>query len=82
MKVYNTEKDTQEILREAEFIMNEIEFQIQKYEKEKGVKPDVIELTSTEFKFLLYAAKKQFNYPVETVDMDNSSYGAIKVIVV
>lgn len=82
MKVHNTEKASQEILREAEFIMNEIEFQIQKYEKEKGVKPNVIELTSTEFNFLLYAIKKQFNYPVEDIDINNISYGDIKVIIV
>lgn len=82
MKVYNTEKDTQEILREAEFIMNNIEFQIQKYEKENGIKPNVIELTTIEFAYLLYAIKKQLNYPIKDIDINNISYGDIKVIIV
>lgn len=82
MKVYNTEKVKQEILMQARVIINDIEYEIQKYEKEYSVKPDVIELTSNEFAYLSYALKNECNYPVQDIDMNNISFGGIKVIIV
>lgn len=82
MKVYNTEKVKQELIDEAYRTVGAIEYEIQKYEKEKGIKPDIIELTQIEYSLILYAMIEQFNYAVQDIDKNDITFAGIKVIIV